>query len=105
LLKLNVFVLCSSKVFCTYSTEQSEGVHFLSIRQSKYQKYTPTGCFFGDFAHWNSLAGRYYSVKCFMSNQQISDSDASLRRLSYLLTKNFPNFKGKGETNLLGHYV
>jgi len=36
LLKLNVFVLCSSKVFCTYSTEQSEGVHFLSIRQSKY---------------------------------------------------------------------
>jgi len=93
LLKFNVFVLCSSKVFCTYSTEQSEGV------------YTPTGCFFGDFAHWNSLAGRYYSVKCFMSNQQISDSDASLRRLSYLLTKNFPNFKGKGETNLLGHYV
>jgi len=27
----------------------------LSIRHSKYQKYTPTDCFFGDFAHWEYL--------------------------------------------------
>jgi len=39
--------------------EQSEGVRFLLIQQSKcsaiLSKYTLTGCFFGDFAHWESL--------------------------------------------------
>jgi len=29
--------------------KQSEGVRFLLIR---HQKYTPTDCFFGDFAYW-----------------------------------------------------
>jgi len=27
---------------------------FLLIGHSKYQKYTPIGCFFGDFAHWDT---------------------------------------------------
>jgi len=33
--------------------KQSEGVRFLLIRHS--QIYTPTDCFFGDFAHWGSI--------------------------------------------------
>jgi len=36
--------------------KQSEGVRFFLIRHSKYSvilsNYTPTDCFFGDFAHW-----------------------------------------------------
>jgi len=35
--------------------KQSEGVSVLKIQCHIVKKYTPTHCFFGDFAHWLSL--------------------------------------------------